>query len=135
MASVSHLMGSGLFLKFSTDDIYFSYLPLAHQFEHLLYQFCLYLGTPIVFATSIDLVVAELPPTRPTFLCLVPKKLKVFRDKVEAKFGIFKIILNFIISLPTDANFIFRWIKRLLLTPIRAKLSSRAKVLFILNNY
>ena len=65
------------------DDIYLSYLPLAHAFEHTVGQFFLAAhGTEIVYARGVEHLASDLLTVRPTLLTTVPRVLEVIRTRV-----------------------------------------------------
>ena len=65
------------------DEIYLSYLPLSHSFEHTVGQFFLAsLGTEIVYARGVEHLAADMLAIRPTILTVVPRVLEVIRARV-----------------------------------------------------
>ena len=75
----------GLNLK---DEIYLSYLPTAHAFEHTVGQFFLpSLGSEIVYARGVENLAADLLTIRPTLLAVVPRVLEVIRARILAGVG------------------------------------------------
>jgi long-chain acyl-CoA synthetase len=65
------------------DEIYLSYLPLSHAYEHTVGQFFLLsLGTEIVYARGVEHLAADLLAVRPTLLTAVPRVLEVIRMRV-----------------------------------------------------
>ncbi len=65
------------------DEIYLSYLPLSHSFEHTVGQFFLLgLGTEIVYARGVEHLAADMLSVRPTVLTVVPRVLEVIRQRV-----------------------------------------------------
>ena len=67
------------------DEIYLSFLPLSHAYEHTVGQFFLMsLGTEIVYSRGIEHLVADLQAIRPTILTLVPRILEVIRGRILA---------------------------------------------------
>jgi long-chain acyl-CoA synthetase len=78
-AGASELVRS-LHLK---DDIYLSYLPLSHAYEHTVGQFFLLsIGTEVVYARGVEHLAADLLAVRPTLLMAVPRVLEVIRNRV-----------------------------------------------------
>ena len=64
-------------------EIYLSYLPLAHSFEHTVGQFFLLsLGTEIVYSRGVEHLAADMLAIRPTILTTVPRVLEVIRARV-----------------------------------------------------
>jgi long-chain acyl-CoA synthetase len=65
------------------DEIYLSYLPVAHAYEHTVGQFFLAsLGTEIVYARGVEHLAADMLTVRPTLLATVPRVLEVIRSRV-----------------------------------------------------
>src|SRR4051794_39051021 len=65
------------------DEIYLSFLPLSHSYEHTVGQFFLMsLGTEIVYSRGVEHLVSDLQAIRPTVLTLVPRILEVIRARV-----------------------------------------------------
>ena len=69
-------------LKFK-DEIYLSYLPLSHSYEHTVGGFFLpSIGTEIVYARGVEHLAADMLSVRPTILTAVPRVLEVIRSRV-----------------------------------------------------
>jgi long-chain acyl-CoA synthetase len=65
------------------DEIYLSYLPLSHSYEHTVGQFFLAsIGTEIVYARGVENLAADLQTIRPTILTAVPRVLEVIRGRI-----------------------------------------------------
>ncbi|MDP9097189.1 MAG: AMP-dependent synthetase/ligase, partial [Pseudomonadota bacterium] len=65
------------------DEIYLSFLPLSHSFEHTVGQFFLLsFGTEIVYARGIEHLAADLATIQPTILALVPRILESIRTRI-----------------------------------------------------
>jgi long-chain acyl-CoA synthetase len=65
------------------DEIYLSYLPLSHSYEHTVGQFFLAsIGTEIVYARGVENLAADLLLVRPTILTTVPRVLEIIRARV-----------------------------------------------------
>jgi long-chain acyl-CoA synthetase len=65
------------------DEIYLSYLPVSHAYEHTVGQFFLLsLGTEVVYARGVEHLAADLLAVRPTILTAVPRVLEVIRARV-----------------------------------------------------
>ena len=55
------------------DDVFLSFLPLSHAYEHTVGQFLpIALGSEIYYAESVDRVAANLREARPTILSRCP---------------------------------------------------------------
>jgi long-chain acyl-CoA synthetase len=65
------------------DEVYLSFLPLSHSFEHTVGQFFLPgLGTEIVFARGVEHLAADMASVRPTIMTVVPRILETIRSRV-----------------------------------------------------
>ncbi|MFL5281691.1 MAG: AMP-dependent synthetase/ligase [Rhodopila sp.] len=70
------------------DDVYLSYLPMAHAFEHTVGQYFLpSLGCEIVYSRGVENLAADLQVARPTLLTAVPRVLEVIRARILAQVG------------------------------------------------
>lgn len=68
------------------DEIYLSYLPASHSYEHTVGQFFLpSIGTEIVYARGVEQLAADLLTVRPTILTVVPRVLELIRNRVLAQ--------------------------------------------------
>ena len=71
---------------FSTEDIWFSYLPLAHIFERMVHVMIMYSGGRLAFyGGDLTKVIAELAIVRPTVFGAVPRTLNKLFDKINAR--------------------------------------------------
>ncbi|SHM25461.1 AMP-dependent synthetase/ligase [Mucilaginibacter sp. OK098] len=65
-----------------STDIFLSFLPLSHVFERTAtYHVCLYTGSCIAFAQSLDLLAKNMAEIRPTVMNCVPRLLERIHDK------------------------------------------------------
>jgi long-chain acyl-CoA synthetase len=65
------------------DEIYLSYLPLSHSYEHTVGSFFFAsLGTEIVYSRGVEHLAADMLAIRPTILTAVPRVLEVIRSRV-----------------------------------------------------
>lgn len=65
------------------DEVYLSYLPISHSYEHTVGVFFLpSLGTEIVYARGVEHLAADLVAVRPTIMTVVPRVLEVIRGRV-----------------------------------------------------
>ena len=65
------------------DEIYLSYLPISHSYEHTVGQIFLpSIGTEIVYARGVEHLAADMLTVRPTILTAVPRVLEVIRGRV-----------------------------------------------------
>jgi long-chain acyl-CoA synthetase len=65
------------------NEIYLSYLPLSHSYEHTVGNFFFAsLGSEIVYSRGVEHLAADLLTIRPTILTAVPRVLEVIRARV-----------------------------------------------------
>jgi long-chain acyl-CoA synthetase len=65
------------------DEVYLSFLPLSHSYEHTVGQYVLpSLGTEIVYARGVEHLAADMLTVRPTIMTAVPRVLEVIRARV-----------------------------------------------------
>ncbi len=63
-------------------DIFLSFLPLSHVFERTAtYHICLFTGSKIVFAQSLDLLAKNMMEVKPTVMNCVPRLLERIHDR------------------------------------------------------
>ena len=68
------------------DEVYLSYLPTAHSYEHTVGLFFLpSIGCEIVYARGVEHLAADMLAVRPTILATVPRVLEVIRARVLAQ--------------------------------------------------
>jgi long-chain acyl-CoA synthetase len=66
-----------------TDEIYLSYLPLSHSYEHTVGNFFFAsLGSEIVYSRGAEHLAADMLQIRPTILTAVPRVLEIIRGRV-----------------------------------------------------
>jgi long-chain acyl-CoA synthetase len=65
------------------DEVYLSYLPASHSYEHTVGLFFLpSIGTEIVYCRGVEHLAADILAIRPTILTAVPRVLEVIRARV-----------------------------------------------------
>jgi len=65
------------------DEIFLSFLPLSHAYEHSAGQFFpIGLGAQIYYAEGLDKVASNLEEVRPTIMVVVPRLFEVLRTRV-----------------------------------------------------
>lgn len=70
------------------NEIYLSYLPLSHAYEHTVGQYFLAnFGTEIVYARGVEHLAADMLTVRPTLLTAVPRVLEIIRQRVLTQVG------------------------------------------------
>ncbi len=65
------------------NEIYLSFLPLSHAYEHTVGQYFLVTtGTEIVYGRGIEHLAADMASVRPTIMTMVPRILDVIRARI-----------------------------------------------------
>ena len=68
------------------DEVYLSYLPTSHSYEHTVGTFFLpSIGTEIVYSRGVEHLASDMLTVRPTILATVPRVLEVIRTRVLAQ--------------------------------------------------
>jgi long-chain acyl-CoA synthetase len=68
------------------DELYLSYLPLSHSYEHTVGNFFFAsLGSEIVYSRGAEHLAADMLHIRPTILTAVPRVLEVIRGRVMSQ--------------------------------------------------
>jgi long-chain acyl-CoA synthetase len=66
------------------DEVFLSFLPLSHSYEHTAGQFFpMAIGAQIYYAEGIETLSANLVETRPTILTCVPRLYEVMRQRIS----------------------------------------------------
>ncbi len=70
------------------DEVYLSYLPTSHSYEHTVGLFFLpSIGTEIVYCRGVEHLAADMLTVRPTILTAVPRVLEVICTRVLTQVG------------------------------------------------
>lgn len=65
------------------DDVYLSYLPLSHSYEHTAGQFfMLSIGAEVAYGRGVEHLAADMATIQPTIMTMVPRVLEVIRTRV-----------------------------------------------------
>ena len=69
-------------LSITSDDVFFSFLPLSHVFEQIASCLCFYAGSCLGMNKSVASMANDFLAIRPTLMVAVPRFLESFMDKV-----------------------------------------------------
>ena len=73
-------------LQLRDDDLYLSFLPASHSYEHLVGNFFLpSLGVEIAYARGVEHIAADMLSVRPSLMTVVPRILEVIRARILAQ--------------------------------------------------
>jgi long-chain acyl-CoA synthetase len=68
------------------QEVYLSFLPLSHSYEHTAGQFFLLgAGAEVVYARGVETLAADMLTVRPTIMTMVPRVLEVIRARILAQ--------------------------------------------------
>lgn len=68
------------------DEVYLSFLPLSHSYEHTCGQFFLLsIGSQVYYSAGADRLAAEMLEVRPTVMTAVPRLFEVMRERILAR--------------------------------------------------
>ena len=68
------------------DDVYLSFLPLSHSYEHTVGQYFLpSIGAELAYSRGVEHLAADMLAIRPTVMTVVPRVLEAIRGRVLAQ--------------------------------------------------
>ena len=68
------------------NDVYLSFLPLSHSYEHTVGQYFLpSVGAEIVYSRGLEHLASDMVAIRPTVMTVVPRVLDVIRGRVQTQ--------------------------------------------------
>ena len=68
------------------QEVYLSFLPLSHSYEHTAGQFfMLAAGAEVAYARGVEYLAADMLVVRPTIMTMVPRVLEVIRGRILAQ--------------------------------------------------
>jgi long-chain acyl-CoA synthetase len=72
-------------LGLGRDELYLSFLPVSHAFEHTVGQFFFpALGVEVAYARGVEHLAADMLAVQPTLMTMVPRVLEVIRGRILA---------------------------------------------------
>lgn len=104
VAAISRGSTEGEMIRVTKDDVYLSYLPLAHVMERICVAVGLASGFKVAFYRGNPKTIqADYLAIKPTFIASVPRVLNLFKEKIEAQVqkksfvlrGIFNLALRY----------------------------------------
>ncbi len=73
-------------LKLRADEVYLSFLPASHSYEHMAGMFFLpSLGVEVVYGRGIEHLAADMQYIKPTLMTVVPRLLETIRGRALAQ--------------------------------------------------
>lgn len=79
---VSNVLSSAKSIKFGEEDVFLSYLPWCHAYEHTVIYSAFLCGALIALAESIDTISANIKEIKPTLMTTVPRLLEIIRKRI-----------------------------------------------------
>ncbi|CAO3700822.1 hypothetical protein CU097_012714 [Rhizopus azygosporus] len=139
ISAIAALGDKGTFADVNSDDVYISYLPLAHVFERVAQGIHLFRGAAIGYYQGDTLkLLDDIAELKPTVFCSVPRLFNRIYDKVlagvKAKGGISAYLFNTAFQSKKRhlSKTVYHWLwDRVVFTQIRQKLGGRLR--FILS--
>jgi len=96
----SNVLAAQAVLRFSTDDVLLSFLPLNHVFERLAaYYLALSQGSMVAYTESLRRLRDNMREVEPTMMLLVPRVYEVFQETITDR----------VAQGPTRACRLFQW--------------------------
>ena len=91
------------------DEVFLSFLPLSHAYEHTAGQFVpIGLGGQIYYAEGLEKLAANIEETRPTLMVVVPRLFEVLRSRImkaiQKQGGLAARLLGVALELGTRAD-------------------------------
>lgn len=70
------------------NEVYLSFLPLSHSFEHTVGLFFLpAMGTEVAYSRGVEHLLSDMADVRPTVMLVVPRLLEVIRTRILQQVG------------------------------------------------
>ncbi|MFN3306385.1 MAG: AMP-dependent synthetase/ligase, partial [Candidatus Kapaibacteriota bacterium] len=82
---VSNVLASAKSINFGEEDVFLSYLPWCHAYEHTVIYAAFHCGALIALAESIDTISTNIKEIRPTLMTTVPRLLEIIRKRIYSQ--------------------------------------------------
>lgn len=82
---VSNVLASAKSIKFGEEDVFLSYLPWCHAYEHTVIYAAFLCGALIALAESIDTISINIKEIKPTLMTTVPRLLEIIRKRIQSQ--------------------------------------------------
>ncbi|KAF8385495.1 acs-3 [Pristionchus pacificus] len=87
-------------ISFDSSEVYFSFLSLAHIYEHLMQNFIAYCGGHVgIYSGDTTRLLPDIQLLRPTVIALVPRLLNKFYESVHARMATQSFIVQLLFGL------------------------------------
>ncbi|MCX7909844.1 MAG: long-chain fatty acid--CoA ligase [Ignavibacteria bacterium] len=82
---LSNVISSAKSIQIGEDDIFLSYLPWCHAYEHTVIYAAFSCGALIGIAESIETISTNIKEIKPTLMTTVPRLLEIIKKKVSSQ--------------------------------------------------
>lgn len=82
---ISNVVASAKTINFGESDIFFSYLPWCHSYEHTVLYAAFSRGSTIAIAESIDTISSNIKEIKPTLMTTVPRLLEIIKKRIYSQ--------------------------------------------------
>ncbi len=82
---VSNIVASANTINFGETDIFLSYLPWCHAYEHTVLYAAFSRGSTIAIAESIDTISSNIKEIKPTLMTTVPRLLELIKKRIYSQ--------------------------------------------------
>ncbi|GMR59984.1 hypothetical protein PMAYCL1PPCAC_30179 [Pristionchus mayeri] len=87
-------------ISFESSEVYFSFLSLAHIYEHLMQNFVAYCGGRVgIYSGDVTRLLPDIQLLRPTVIALVPRLLNKFYESVHTRISTQSLLVRLLFSL------------------------------------
>jgi long-chain acyl-CoA synthetase len=125
------------------EEVYLSFLPLAHAYEHTAGQFFMLAeGAEVAYARGVEHLAADMLAVRPTIMTMVPRVLEVIRARIQGQVARMSLPRRWVFAralalgqrraergwLPLSQRLPDALLERLVRVPLRARFGGRLRV-------
>lgn len=82
---VSNVLASAKTINFGEEDVFLSYLPWCHAYEHTVVYAAFSCGALLAIAESIDTISLNIKEIKPTLMTTVPRLLEIIRKRINSQ--------------------------------------------------
>ncbi|GMT11963.1 hypothetical protein PFISCL1PPCAC_3260, partial [Pristionchus fissidentatus] len=87
-------------ISFNSAEVYFSFLSLAHIYEHLIQNFICYVGGRVgIYSGDVTRLLPDIQLLRPTVIALVPRLLNKFYESVHARMATQSLLVRMLFGI------------------------------------
>lgn len=82
---VSNVLASAKTINFGEEDVFLSYLPWCHAYEHTVVYAAFSCGALLAIAESIETISLNIKEIKPTLMTTVPRLLEIIRKRINSQ--------------------------------------------------